>query len=68
MERIRAASMASPIAVFRCKNIGHVNTVFANTVETTRLIRKGDKNLVGVFYGGSDQKEVKRIIRDALAV
>lgn len=62
IERIRAAEPLSPIAVFRCNKIGHLDAVFASTFETKRRIRQKDKYYVGTFSKVSDMLDVAEIL------
>ena len=50
MIRIQAATIDSPIAVFKSnKSRGKLESLFADTIKTEARIEKDHKNLVGVF-------------------
>lgn len=68
-ERIAAAIITSPIAVFINKRGGRVslNSVFASTVLTDRRIKYKDPDLVGVYHQQSNKNDVRRELHLALA-
>ena len=56
--RIKDASQESPIAVFKTDETSLsgerlFNAVFASTIVSSEILRKGDDNLLGVFYGAT---------------
>lgn len=69
MERISVATPHSPIAVFKTTNQHDkpaLLSVFADTVETRRMISTNELPLVGVFDGGQDMAAVKKLLLMAL--
>lgn len=62
MERIKIATPDSPIAVFRSAIIGQLDAVFAETVETRRVIRSAEKQLVGVYHRGMELSCVEKFL------
>ena len=63
MERIKTATLDSPIAVFKSDLKGFVNTVFGATVQTQRLIAANDPSLIGVYDGSMNLLEIERQIQ-----
>jgi hypothetical protein len=66
MDRIKFATTSSPIAVFRCDKVGLVNAVFANTIQTQRMIEEKDPNLIGVYHSSMDIPEINRALRKSV--
>ena len=64
VSRAMAADEDSPIAVFMTKD-KLLRAVFANTVETYKRIRAGDRNLVGVFHGRMFAKDIRERLQKA---
>ncbi|MFD1216391.1 hypothetical protein [Microbulbifer celer] len=50
LERIEKTDPSSPLACFRARVPGSVNTMFAGTVLTQRRIEQGDINYLGTFH------------------
>lgn len=65
VERVKAATPGSPVAVFDVRVANKVNVVFANTVATQQRIRAGDVTLVGVFHNKMEDGAVKDKLRSA---
>ena len=63
MSRIKSASKASPIAVFKLdekgKSKGKLNAVFGATVKTQELIKNNDNLLVGVYDNTMDESAIR---------
>lgn len=79
--RIAVATPQSPIAVFHRStfdNFKHdlpldveqpmLDAVFADTIDTMRMIDMKDRRLIGVFHSGMDKQEVKNRLRAAMGV
>lgn len=66
MDRIQSAPKESPILVMRSWERGHVNAVFASTVESARLIRSRDPSVIGVFDSSDDRDSVRRKLESAI--
>ena len=64
MEKIKIATPESPIAVFKCDIIGQLDAVFAETVETRRVIRSAEKQLVGVYHKGMELSCVEKFLHE----
>jgi hypothetical protein len=59
MDRIKHAPPSSPIAVFRTSVAGHLDAVFAATLESIAVIKAGPQSYIGTFHGECDLKWVK---------
>lgn len=66
LERISTTPAESPLAGFASTKPGHVNLVFANTVETHRWIARGVPVFVGLFDRDAPQAAVEQFLRDVL--
>lgn len=69
MNRIKYATTSSPIAVFTC-HLGDnpnkmLNSMFADTVDTQKLIKNKHHSLVGVYDQYMDLRTVRSDIRKA---
>lgn len=64
LNRITHATPASPIAVLQGEPNprGRLNAVFAATVESQRLIRDRDPDLIGVWHAGNYQPAVRDLL------
>ena len=61
MDRISSATKRSPIAVFKTDD-GKLSAVFAATVETQKLIDRGDSKLIGIYHKGHKMYKVKKFL------
>ena len=70
MSRIKSASPRSKIAVFKTRapetNEPALDAVFANTVMTEARIQSHDRNLVGVYWRDSNQRDTREKLYRAL--
>lgn len=66
IERIKSASLESPIAVFfgAANPDGKLNAVFASTALSQLRIKRGDADLIGVWHKGNFCKEVEDMLKD----
>jgi hypothetical protein len=65
IERIKVATVASPIAVFVEKNTkGSIllNAVFADTVKTKARIESGDDNYIGAFNRTMNLEKIRSFL------
>ena len=58
IDRIKVATLKSPIAVFKTLD-GRLDALFAATVITQRRIKAKDPFLLGVFHEGMDLASIK---------
>lgn len=68
LERIEKTEPSSPLAVFRARVPGVVNTMFANTVLTQRRIEHGDIAYLGTFHReniGEAREKLREYVNDA---
>lgn len=67
MIRIKAATLTSPIAVFRVplSEPGMLNAVFGQTTETIRNIKEDAENYVGIFNRHMDIEKVMKLLDEA---
>jgi hypothetical protein len=63
IERIRAATMKSPIAIFKTECKGSYNAVFASTIFTKMKIECRDEALLGIYFGVSGINDFVRDTR-----
>ena len=59
----RIANSECGLAVFKSDKPYSVNVVFADTVETQRLVRLGDPSYLGTFDKDSDKVELNALLR-----
>lgn len=59
MWRIEVATKYSPLAVFKSKKPGCLDSMFASTVETQKAIFENHPDLIGVFDNSMNLKGVK---------
>jgi hypothetical protein len=67
LDRIQSAEPESPILVHRSQVPDRIGTVFADTVETRRMVAAGELDVVGIWHRNSDMDQVRAAIRDAIA-
>lgn len=68
MLRIKGATPASPIAVFKCKESKKLLTVFARTQKTRQQINAGIKGYIGSYYNGMDLVVIKKHLKTQMEV
>ena len=59
LERIKAATPASPIVVFRCDKPEHLNSVFNTWTTQVDIVEKA-KDYIGTFHKDHDIKVVRQ--------
>lgn len=64
--RIKTASHHSRIAVFRCLQPGLLDAVFADTIETQRIIVAGTVTFIGAYHGDNDLVAVRRLLESQI--
>ena len=62
MSRIESARTSSPIAVFKSREEGKLETIFASTYWSQERI-KSDKNFIGVFDRNMDLAEIRWMLK-----
>jgi hypothetical protein len=62
MGRIKTATEASPIAVFKSAEYGKLNAVFGATVLTQSMINIGDPDYLGLYHKDMDLKKIKSVL------
>lgn len=68
MERIAEATVASPIAVFKADEQGHVDCRFGGTRTTALQLAKGEGQFVGLYHRDMDRAITLRALRRAAGV
>lgn len=63
IDRIMLATPSSPIAVFRSHVHLQLETRFANTIVTQRVIRRGHPDLVGVFSREDADLDLRELLK-----
>ena len=65
LERIKAATPASPIIVFRCDTPEHLNAVFDTWTTKIDIVEKA-KDYIGTFHKDHDIKSVRQRLETEL--
>lgn len=63
LERIKIATVTSPILVLTCGEKGNVMCFFANTIESQRIICRQQPNVIGIFDSSMDFDDMKKLIK-----
>ena len=58
ISRIKSATAHSKIAVFRSKRKEMLNAVFADTIESRRILKLKNKNFIGIYYNDGSDLEI----------
>lgn len=66
MDRIRGASIDSPIAVFSVGSSEKLNAVFGATITTQRMINQQHPDLIGVYNNQMNMDEVRKQLNSHL--
>lgn len=61
--RIKSATKDSPIACFRTPVPELIDSMFADTIRTQRLIDNNDPDLIGVYHGGMNLAQIKKVLQ-----